>query len=347
MAKMRPELSLISIIFMLLVIFIHVVAECVDGYLVSSVQFIVACSLHRLASFVVQGFIFLSGIKLFLGFKDKFSLGKFYLSRLMRVIIPYFVAFSLFYIYFILTGAISPSLTHFIKELLTGGLVGHFYFVPIICQFYLLMPLWRLLYRRGNAIVVILASLIIMILCKEYLPVIVKALFNYEMKFNSRLFTYYLFYFIAGVFAGKYYDKFIVFIGKFKLWTVSAAVLVGLVDCGLICVIRRGIYYPTWAENWHVLYCTAAILSTFAVILALRNVKIADKKFISLLDSASYNVYLIHPLFIFFIDSVSNNLGITSLTIRFIIKGVFTVVFAIFGCVLIELAKRKIHKTTK
>lgn len=341
MTKRRNELSIISVIFMLLVIFIHAVAECVDGYETTSIQFAVVCSLHRLSSFVVQGFIFLSGVKLFLNFRDDFSYRRFYISRLKRVVIPYLIVFSLFYVYFIATRSIEPSSSHFIKEMLTGGLVGHFYFVAIICQFYILMPLWRLLYRRGNAIIVIATSLALMILCKEYLPTIVRAVFNYEMKYNSRLFTYYLFYFVAGIFAGKYYEKLTSLILKYKVPVLWVSVIIGLVDCGLVYVIRRGLYYPTWAENWHILYCVAAILCTFAIVLSLTDSKLANCRFMNLLDSASYNVYLIHPLFIFFIDSVSNRLGITSLTLRFIIKGAFALVFAIGACVIVEMIKEK------
>lgn len=342
MINRKNELSVISVIFMLLVIFIHVVSECVDGYVTTSVQFAFICSLHRLASFVVQGFIFLSGVKLFLGYKDEFSYGKFYLSRVRRVVIPYLVAFSLFYVYFTATESIAPSLGYYTSEFLTGGLVGHFYFVAIICQFYLLMPLWRLLYRRGNAIVVIIISLVLMILCKEYLPTVVRELFSYEMKYNSRIFTYYLFYFVLGIYVGKYYEKFVAFVRKRTALIVFAATVIGLVDCTLIYVIRRGIYYPTWAENWHVFYCISAILCVFTIIVRCAGYKILYGRFMKLIDSASYNVYLIHPLFIFFIDSVSGRLGITSLTLRMIIKGAFTVASAIGICVIIEIIKEKI-----
>ena len=339
MGKRKNELMLLSVVFMFLVIFIHVAAECVDGYVTSSVQFAVICSLHRLASFVVQGFIFLSGVKLFLGYREDFSYGKFYLARAKRVILPYLVCFALFYVYFIFTRAVDPSLGHFTSELITGGLVGHFYFVAIICQFYLLMPLWRLLYRRGSPIVWVVASFAIMILAKEYLPAAVRVIFRYEMKYNSRLFTYYLFYFVSGIFVGKYYEQVCGFVIKMKQWIYGISAFVGAVDCVFIYLIRRGIYYPRFAETWHVFYCVFAILTVFAAALSAKVKGFTRSRFLGLIDSASYNVYLIHPLFIFVSDWVSGRLGISSLTLRFVIKGLFTLVFAVGLCLVIEVIK--------
>ncbi len=344
MTKRKTELSIASVIFMLLVIFIHVVSECVSGYETSSIQFAVMCSLHRLSSFVVQGFIFLSGVKLFLSFREDFSLGRFYLSRLTRVVLPYVAVFSLFYAYLAMRGSITPSVKYYFDELFTGGLVGHFYFVAIICQFYLLMPLWRLLYRRGSAVLSLVISLMLMIILKAYLPEIVRLIFGYEMQYNSRLFTSYLFYFVAGIFAGKYYKKFTDFLRRRRLQLICSTSAVGIINCLLIYVIRRGWYYPMWAENFHVLYCILAILCTVSLSLKLGEKKISSSPLMKLTDRASYNVYLIHPLFIFFIDSLCSSLGIVSLTLRLAIKAIFTYGGAIGLCVLYEWLKDKINQ---
>jgi len=344
MKSHKIELSVSSVVFMLLVIFIHVASECVSGYDTSSVQFAVICSLHRLASFVVQGFIFLSGVKLFLSFRKDFSYGKFYLSRVTRVVVPYLIVFSLFYAYLTVTGGIAPSTKYYFTEMITGGLVGHFYFVAIICQFYLLMPLWRLLYRRGSAVLSLVISLMLMIILKAYLPEIVRLIFGYEMQYNSRLFTSYLFYFVAGIFAGKYYEQFADFLRRRRPQLICSTSAVGIINCLLIYVIRRGWYYPMWAENFHVLYCILAIMSTVSLSLKLGEKKISASPLMKLTDRASYNVYLIHPLFIFFIDSVCSNLGIVSLTLRLAIKAIFTYFGSIGLCVLYEWLKDKINQ---
>ncbi|MBQ2724369.1 MAG: acyltransferase [Clostridia bacterium] len=338
MSKQRKgELTAASVIFMLLVIFIHAAAEGVSGYRVDSLQFLVLQSMHRLSSFVVQGFLFLSGLKLFLPSKKPFSYRKFYLSRLKRVGLPYLFVFTLIYVYSILTNRITPSVPHFLTELFTGGLTGHFYFVAVICQFYLLIPLWRWVSRR-SPFLWIPASLLLMTVLKTAVPEVL-AQFGIEFSLNSRMFWYYLFYFVAGIFAGRYYDAFVRMLkqhtGEIAVWFV----LTGIVDCANLIVIRRGLYYPSWSENFHTLYCAAAVL--FTLCMSLKLAHLSEKPWMKLTDGASYNVYLIHPLFIFIADSLMNRAGLVSLTLRLGVRFVLVYAFSIGICVLWEFAKKR------
>ena len=343
MPKQRKgELTIASVIFMLLVIFIHVAAEGVDGYQRDSVHFLLLQSLHRAASFVVQGFLFLSGLKLFLPSSKPFSYRKFYLSRLKRVVLPYLFVFCLIYAYSIVTGRITPSVSHFSRELLTGGLVGHFYFVAVICQFYLLMPLWRWVSRR-SAVLSVTVSLLLMTVMKTAFPEIL-AQFGAAFDLNGRMFWSYLFYFTAGIFAGRYYPSFVRMLKRHVREICVLFVLTGIVDCANLIVIRRGLYYPSWAENFHTLYCTAAILFTLCI--ALKLAPLAEKPWMKLTDAASYNVYLIHPLFIFLADSLMNRIGLTSITLRLGVRFVLVYAVSVGACLLWEIVKRRVKKST-
>ena len=342
MKKRRIELSAASVTLMLLVIFIHVISECVSGFDHSSVQFAAAISLHRLSSFAVQGFIFLSGLKLFLK-TDGFNLGRFWLGRLRRVVIPYVVAFSIFYIYFIVRKLVTPSVSGFVGELLRGGLVNHFYFVVIICQFYLLIPLWRLIVNKASPILSLTVSLILMLILRVYLPEMTKLLFGAEFKYNSRLFTTYLFYFVAGAFAGKYYDRFKEFLAERKRGIYALFAVVGLIDCFAVWVIESGRSWLSWADMLHVLYCIAAILALMCFSIRITsNDNSAAVKAVRVIDPASYNVYLIHPLFIFMAESLLHKMGVSSLSLRFVFKFVFTYVLSIGLCVLLDRLKKRI-----
>ena len=187
MSKDRKiEISASSVIFMILVIFTHVVAEAVSKYQTDSSIFVIAQSAHRLSAFVVQGFVFLSGLKLFLPSDKPFSYKKFYLSRITRVVIPYILAFAIFYLYTWYAGYINPSVSHFFTEMLTGGLIGHFYFIAIICQFYLLMPLWRWMSRK-DPILVLPICLLLMIVFKSAVPEIATVL-GHTFELNARMF---------------------------------------------------------------------------------------------------------------------------------------------------------------
>ena len=119
-------------------------------------------------------------------------------------------------------------------------------------------------------------------------------------------------------------------------------VLTGIVDCANLIVIRRGLYYPSWAENFHTLYCSAAILFTLCI--ALKQAHLSEKPWMTLTDGASYNVYLIHPLFIFMVDSFMTRLGFVSITLRFCIRFVLVYALSIGLCVLWELVKRRMKR---
>ena len=342
MTKQRKgELTVASVIFMVLVIFIHAASEGVSGYRVDSVQFLVLQSLHRLSSFVVQGFLFLSGLKLFLPSKKPFSYQKFYLSRLKRVVLPYLFVFTLIYLYSILTHRITPSVSHFVTELLTGGLTGHFYFVAVICQFYLLMPLWRWVSRR-SPFLWIPGSLVLMTVLKTAVPEVLSQ-FGVDFALSGRMFWHYLFYFVAGIFAGRYYPAFVRMLNRHFREIAVWFALTGIVDCANLIVIRRGLYYPSWAENFHTLYCAAAVL--FTLCLSLKLAHLADRPWMKLTDAASYNVYLIHPLFIFMVDSLMNRMGLVSITLRLGVRAVLVYVLSIGVCVLWEIMTKKFHQS--
>lgn len=343
MTKRRKELSFASVVLMLLVIFIHVASEFILNYRRDTFAFAAVLSLHRLSSFAVQGFIFLSGLKLFLR-TNGFSYGKFYIGRLKRVVLPYLIVFSVFYIYFWLTGSLTPSFTGFIGEFFGGGLVNHFYFVIIICQFYILMPLWRLIFRKANPLIALIVSLILMFIFRIYLPEMIKVTTGYEFAYNARIFTTYLFYFIAGMFAAKYYDGFIAFltVRKHELYVTFA--VTGVIDCFAIWCIETKTAWLSWADMFHVLYCITAILALMALSVAVTSGCEGKTKALSLLDKASYNVYLIHPLVLFILEALFAKAGLHSLSLRFVIRFFATYVLSVGLCVLFEMLKNKLGR---
>ena len=342
----KKEISLVSVLFMILVIFIHISSDCIKNYEVSSAGFIVFSSLNRLSSFVVQGFIFLSGLKLFINYKEEFSYGKFCLSRLKRVVLPYFIIFNIFYIFMAVMHFFeNPSISHYLKNFFLGDLVSHFYFVIIICQFYILIPLWRFLYKKVPAIPALLASLLIMIMSKVAIPELSRLLFKTEFLYNDTLFTTYIFYFVAGIYAAKYYDSFIERITKSKTAIAILWLIAGLADAALLYMIRLNIYYPQWIENLHIAYSTLAIVLSLAFMYSLREWKFANTKTFSRIDKASYLIYLIHPIFIFTIDIITSPME--SVMIRFILRFLFTYILSIGLGLLIQIFFEKIKPGMK
>lgn len=340
--KKRRELSVCNVVFCLLVLFIHISAEPVTLYDKQSVLYIATLSLWRLSSFVVQGFLFLSGVKLFLPTTRRFSYRKFYLSRLKRVVLPYIAAFVLFYLFFLATGAVEANPLDAARRLALGDLTAHFYFVVVIVQFYLLMPLWRAMAKRGSPLLSVVTSLLLMAILKQYLPEILRVLFGVaDFPHNSRLFTSYLFFFILGVFCGEHYERFWKALREQKKAVIVGWILTAFVNCVFIYWNSVGVYYAQWLDNFHILYCFLSILLS---LLAAERISVLERRrgrlatLITRIDEASYTVYLVHPLFIFLFDRVARRVGIESVSLRYLLR--FIVVYAL-SCGLCFLFRKR------
>jgi len=351
MKKYKHELSFASVFLMLAVIFIHVASECITGLDRTSVRFAGVLTLHRWSSFAVQGFLFLSGLKLFLPSQKPFSLGRFWLGRLRRVVLPYVAVYAVFYAYFLLKGTAEPSLSSFFGELWKGGLVNHFYFVVVICQFYLLMPLWRRVVEKCSPLLSLTVSLLLMLIFRVYLPEMTNRLFGFEFAYNARVFTTYLFYFVAGTFAGRYYDRFLGFLTARRKEILCLFAPVSLVDAFAIWVIETGRSYLSWADMFHVLYCIVAILALLSLSLLVTAKESRLTRVLSPLNAVSYHVYLIHPLIIFLLNSCLSRAGIASLSVRFLLKLLLVPVLSVGLCLarhfLVQKVKNKTKKETR
>lgn len=335
----REELSICNVLFCLLVMGIHVLAEAVDGYDRGSVQYFCTVGLWRLSSFVVQGFFFLSGVKLFLQ-KVKQPVLSFYKKRLRRVVLPYVLVFCLFAVYLSLTGAVSLTPLSFVQNLLTGKLCGHFYYVILMVQFDLLMPLWQKLAQKTEPILGCLTALLIMILCKIYLPGVITALTGEPFEYNSILFTSYLFYYVAGVYCGRNYDLLRGALDRYRGSIVSTWCLLGAVNWIVYWTSSTGIYYAPWLEIFHILYCLYAILGCLSLAYLWREKPLFHQKWFCQVDRYSYSLYLLHPLLLFLCGHGCNAVGITSLSLRLLIRFA-AVVVAIFVLGKLPVQKRK------
>lgn len=80
----KYEISFLNTLFCVLVIFIHVVSAPVTDLEKGTAAWTAVFVPWRLSAFVVQGFIFLSGMKMFLNTGRKIDYKKYYLSRFKK-----------------------------------------------------------------------------------------------------------------------------------------------------------------------------------------------------------------------------------------------------------------------
>lgn len=332
-------LSAMNIALCLLVMFIHVTSEPVTGYRTDSLPYAVVCIAQRGASFVVQGFLFLGGLKLMKSKRDT-PYPAFLWDRFRRIVLPYILWTVLYYAFFVHVGWMRASGSDLARYLCTGTVASPFYFVIIIVQFYLLAPLWRYLTDRCHPAALCLAGLALMLLSKRYLPGALGSL-GIRFGYYDRIFPNYLFYWLAGCAAGKHY-------GTFHRWVCNHGPLIAVLFALTFCGAVLPFYWYTvhggggmWLDSAHVFYCVGAILLLYRLCCALPAPWGKTAGVLDLLDRSTYHIYLTHCLLLQEVNIRMSAAGLTSITVRYGIRIAAVYILTIGLCMAYQWVKQR------
>ena len=332
MAKRKSELSLLNVLMCLLVIFVHVISWTIGDMDKSSIAYVFTLIPWRLAQFVVQGFVFLSAVKLFASGKEQ-NYETFLAGRYKRVVIPYVLWVILYYVYFIKHSyyAYTFSWGSLGTYLFYGTLCSHFYFVVMIMQFYLNLPLFKWLTRRVNVWVLAVLSVVLTALFKQYV----------HFQYDDRILPAYLCYFMLGAAVGLNYGKvarllrscFALVLPLFAIFAAADGYLTYRAQV-------QGITFK-YIEIVHLGYCISAIFFFLTLFLLIGEDKNLSKP-ISLIDRSSYAIYLSHVLFIYLANDIAPSIegflepyGITlGMAGNLIFRAVFTYAATLGVCML-------------
>ena len=294
----KRELSLLNVLFCLLVIFIHIASYPLAGYPQGSLPYNGVLFLWRLSSFVVQGFVLLSGLKMFLG-KEKpyFVMLK---SKLKTIILPYAIWYVIYYIFYMIIADYPIDAGFIAKHFFLGSLAPHTYFIPLIMQFFLLYPLWKLIIKKVNPFLAVTVAFFISTFAESILPVVLYKN-NINFIYNDRLFTTYLSYWISGCCIGANYERFSNFIKKNSFAVPYILVLIVNV---IFTYINYNIRYISYLNVIHSVYCFTTIFFLFGVFSKTNE----NSKLITAIDKSSYTIYLCHMLFVFFASYLFQNI---------------------------------------
>lgn len=328
----KSELSFANVLCCLLVIFIHVNSEAVSTLDKNSIWYAFSFILWQSASFSVYAFIFLSGIKQFL--KTDIKISDFYKKRLVKIALPYLLWVCIYYAYDVYMGIETFNLKTLLYYMYSGDYIGHFYFVIIILQFYLLMPLWIKLFKISNPKIMLTISFIISALSWEILPSLV------EFKFFDRISTTYIFFWTLGAYIGMNYENAKAILLKYKntIYTMFCIMLVGAV--GFLYVTSVNEIYYGFTEYMMMTYRIVAIIFLFTLSLSGIN-KICKNKFVSLIDMSSYNIYLSHLLVQKHVVYLLNTYAVLRISHRMFIRASAVYLISIGVCVIYTYIKRK------
>lgn len=329
--KRKSELSLLNIGMCLAVIFIHIASWTLPSMDKASVKFVGLMVPWRLSAFVVQGFLFLSGVKLFASQKP-FHYGKFLFGRLKTILLPYLLWVCAYYAYFIAIGWYKFSMRDLVEYIFLGTLCSHFYFIVTIVQFYLLLPLFRWLLQHVNVWLLCGGAVLLTVLFKLCV----------HFPYDDRVFPAYLCYFVIGAAVGKHYDAVLARLRRLLLPLGISLATLGFFDALFTYRAQvKGATYP-YFEALHLGYCLSAIFFWTALLAKAAQSKPLPR-LLALCDRSSYGMYLSHVLFIYIANDLLYRAGITDLLYTFALRGIFTYAATLICCMAYTLIREKLH----
>jgi len=331
--KLR-ELFILTSILCCFVMMIHLSSYPVQLLRVGSLQHRIFFLGNKALSFVVPGFVFLSGLKLAYSYREKeFMFFEFMKKRFSKILIPYTFWYIAYTILFQRLGyAEAKTPIQHIYSFFIGDLVSPFYFITIIFQFYLLFGIILFLFKRYNHQVILFLAVVAEFIYLNYI----------YPPYEDRFFFTYLLYFFLGCYVAFHLSGFQKFLQKgtsffygsylfFTYWHVFHAY-----DSAV-----NGVPYGYWRVI-SCLFSLSAIFAYYRLSMALQR-KCNEKNMIAFkkIDGASYLVFLSHCFFIYLCNELWGKIGFASVIGRFILNTLVVFPVAFGGAFFWMYAKKR------
>ncbi len=334
--KLRlDELTLMRAIACLSVLMVHISAVPFDEMAGSVGTLTVFAYLNRAFKFTTPAFVFLSGVmQYYHHWETPFDYKKFMKKRFGPIFWPYLTTVFLYEGLFFLSGMNVVNLKAMLLRLLLGTSNYHLYFVIIIMQLYLLMPLILGAFRRIDEKWVLLGSLIINLTSREFLNV----------PYGDRFFANYLFFFVLGAYVVRHMvkmkEKLPSFLGHLA---VLYGVLTAVYGSQFVGYTLNGLTYNPHLTSltWFV-FSTVAIFFLYAISLygVKKFYKGSFKRWVDRINGASYWIYLLHPMGLYVSTYLWRKIGISSTTVTFVLNFITVVGSMLLFSVVYPKSKR-------
>jgi len=273
-----------------------VTTPCFDQ--LGSVSYYALLSIQQLTVFSVPGFLFVSGFFVAYAARGKrASLDwKVVITRIKNLLAPYAIWSGMIFVGEALQG-LTYAPIEYLDKLVFGKATPAYFYVPLICQFYLLSPLVAPIAKaRGKLVLVVSALLQLGIISLGYLVVFgVKAPTLALMVRITPLWSFpkWTFFFALGVVSGFHVARFKQWLARFK-----RGLLVAVVVLGLLAVLEPVAIYRITGKDWSSLRSISS--NMYAVIfvlcfLAFDKIAVPGSKIIHRLGKNSLGIYLLHP----------------------------------------------------
>lgn len=332
MKRKITEISVFEFFLCMFVILIHLLSEGVDTFPKWSFWSVLFSSLTKLTTFAVPGFVFTSAVKLFYKYGDvkRFSYARFLFDRFKKICIPYFLAVIIYYAVFVwILEMYRFDADRLIGFILSGDISAQFYFVILIIQFYLLMPVWLAFSRvksKSFAIILSLLAFAVTLFFRMYYP--------YTAALH-KIMPSYLIFWILGMYTGLHYDEFEKLIVQNRMLIYIGWLILAVSHCILSYMQFGGLIVYKAAPVMVVFFCFFSIFGfyTYARELTISLEK-RGKGLLTSISQASYDIYLNHCLIIIVTGWILTDAEVDNVLQRFAITAPITYFLAIIICVL-------------
>ncbi|MBU5427405.1 acyltransferase [Tissierella pigra] len=255
-------------------------------------------------------FMMISGLVLFYNYRsrEEFNVKKFYTKKVLYILIPYIIWSSIYFLYRCYISGISFSINQIpilFKEIIFGTAFPHLYFIVLIFQFYIILPLLiRYLTKpmQENPIKLFFITFILqaMILIygryfKNYNTAGIVGYFN--LYYWKSIFGWF-FYFIAGGILGLNYEK-------IENYIERNIKLLFIVYIGVMCVYVGQVYYNIFLNGGRDYYDNFGsirpetmiyTLATMPILMWVTKRMVGKFNIIKTFGTYSLGIYFAHPI---------------------------------------------------
>ncbi len=311
----KKELNYMNAIACLAVILIHVLSYGIANADRTSWQAAVIYFPWRLAAFAVPMFLYTGAVKMAMQFGGEQPLSlsvyaRYVLRRIQKVFLPYVLWCAIYYLYFLSIHWVKGDAGEFLSYLFQGNLSSPFYYVILVMQYYLLLPLWRWMLLRVPAYVGIPLSLFITQLAKQ--SAVLLPYIGSDFAFADRIVPNYLVFWCVGLYVGQHYACV-----KRMLQNRSALLLSLIGAIAVVCfdyLIYAGRLSGLYMQDAKIVGDVLSIAALHTIGILLCDAPHAIQAVCSYIYKCSFLVYLSHCLFLTQITNEITGRGITDLS---------------------------------
>ncbi len=333
MEKKRTELFLLTSFFCFFVVLIHTSSEGVAKLPVESEWHKLFFMFNKALSFVVPGFVFLSGLKLTSCYQKKtFSFFPFLKRRILKILLPYSFWYIVYYKFLTSTGFIEPkNIQQHIFSFIMGDLVSPFYFITIIFQFYLLFGIILTFFKKYKYF--FMGCIVLQYLYFRYI----------FLPYDDRFFMSYFIYFALGCVCAKN-DIFTKKISKYWIYPCFIFFTYWHVTHAYAANIEGVIYY-----HWKIFTCLFSIsaIAAFYHFSCVMTQVLPSLTIFKAMEECSFYIFLSHCYFLYLCNEYWFQIGMDSILRKFVYNSILVFLGSFFLSFLYVFGKKKWYSIKK